>query len=156
MLIFLAFALEIAALVASPGLRRGLQVLAWKHSALVAVVAVILGSVHGWLWLSHPAVSEATVITVIAASMVTMMAASPLSRRIMVLLSALAYYVIVGVVVMPSMVGGPYVFVSGWVGPLRITLTCLPLATAFACLAIMALRSGHHTNSGEGQATSIP
>jgi hypothetical protein len=155
MLIFLALGLEIAALVTSPGPRRGLQILTWKHYALAAVVAATLGSVPGWLWLSHLAVSDATVITVIAVSMAGMMAASPLSRRIMILLSALAYYFIVGLVVMPSMVGGPYEVASGWVGPLRITLTCLPLATAIACLAIMALRSGHHTNPTNSQVASI-
>lgn len=156
MLIFLALGLEIAALVTSPGPRRGLQILTWKHYALVAVVAASLGSVLGWLWLSHPAVSDATMITVIAVSMAGMVAASPLGRRIMVLLSALAYYFIVGLAVMPSVVGGPYEVASGWVGPFRITLTCLPLAAAIACLAVMALRSGHHTNPGDGQVASIP
>jgi hypothetical protein len=58
--------------------------------------------------------------------------------------------------VMPSMVGGPYEVASGWAGPLRITLTCLPVTIAIACLAIMVLRSGHHTNPGDGQAASIP
>jgi hypothetical protein len=156
MLIFLALGLEIAALVASPGPRRGLQILTWKHYTLVALVAATLGSVLGWLWLSRPAVSDAAMITVIAVSMAGMVAASALSRRIMVLLSALAYYFIVGLVVMPSVVGGPYVAASGWVGPLRIMLTCLPLAMAIACLAIMALRSGHHTKPGDGQVASIP
>lgn len=156
MLIFLALSLEIAALVTSPGPRRGLQILTWKHYVLVAMVAVTLGSVLGWLWLSYPAASDATMITVIAVSMAGMAAASPLSRRIMVLLSALAYYFIVGLVVMPSVVGGPDVFASGWVGPLRITLTCLPLAIVIACLAITALRTGHHTNPGDGQVASIP
>lgn len=154
MLIFLALGLEIAALVTSPGPRRGLQILTWKHYALVAVVAATLGS--AWLWLSHPAAQDATVITVIAVSMAGMMAASPLSRRIMVLLSVPAYYFIVGLVVMPSLVGGPYEAASGWVGPLRITLTCLPLAIVIGCLAIMALRSGHHTNPGDGQVAPIP
>jgi len=156
MLIFLALGLEIAALVTSPGPRQGLQILTWKHYALVAVVAATLGSVPGWLWLSHPAVSDATMITVIAVSMARMVAASPLSRRIMVLLSVLAYYFIVGLVVLPSVVGGPYEVASGWVGPLRITLTCMPLAMVIACLAIMALRSGRHTNPGDGQVASIP
>ena len=73
----------------------------------------------------------------------------------MVLLSALAYYFILGLVVMPSMVGGPYEFTSGWVGPVRVTLTC-PLAAAIVCLAIMALRSAHQTNPGDGRVASIP
>jgi hypothetical protein len=156
MLIFFALGLEIAALVTSPGPRRGLQILAPKHYALVAVVAVILGPASGWLGPSHQAASDAIMITVIAVSMGAMAAASPLSRRIMVLLAALAYYSIVGLVVMPSMVGGPYEYTSGWVGPLRVTLTCLPLAAAIACLAIMALRSAHQTNPGDGRVASIP
>ena len=43
MLIFFALGLEIAALVTSPGPRRGLQILTRKHYALAAVVAVTLG-----------------------------------------------------------------------------------------------------------------
>ena len=156
MLIFFALGLEIAALVTSPGPRRGLQILTRKHYALAAVVAVTLGAVLGWLWPSHQAASDAIMITVIAVSMGGMAAASPLSRRVMVLLSALAYYFIVGLVVLPSMVGGPYEYTSGWVGPLRITLTCLPLAAAIVCLAIMALRSAHQTSPGDGQVASIP
>jgi hypothetical protein len=156
MLIFFALGLEIAALVTSPGPRRGLQILTRKHYPLVAVVAVTLGAVLGWLWPSHQAASDAIMITVIAVSMGGMVAASPLSRRLMVLLSALAYYFIVGLVVMPSMVGGPYEYTSGWVGPLRVTLTCLPLAAAIVCLAIMALRSAQQTNPGDGRVASIP
>jgi hypothetical protein len=156
MLIFFALGLEIAALVTSPGPRRGLQMLTRKHYALVAVVAVILGAASGWLWPSHQAASDAIMIMVIAVSMGGMVAASALGRRVMVLLSALAYYFIVGLVVMPSMVGGPYEYTSGWVGPLRITLTCLPVAAAIVCLAIMAFRSAHHTNPGDGRVAPIP
>lgn len=156
MLIFVAFGLEIAALVTSPGPRQGLRILTWKHYAFAVVVAATLGSLPGWLWLSHPAVSDAATITVIAASLAAMMAAFPLSRRVAVLLSVLAYYVIVGVVVLPSMVGGPYENVSGWVGPLRITLTCLPFAIVIACLAIMALRSGRRPHARDSQAASTP
>ena len=156
MFIFFALGLEIAALVTSPGPRRGLQILAPKHYALVAVVAVALGAALGWPWPSHQAASDAIMITVIAVSMGAMAAASPLSRRIMILLSALAYYFVVGLVVLPSMVGGPYEYTSGWVGPLRVTLTCLPLAAAIVCLAIMAIRSAHQANPGDGRVASIP
>lgn len=156
MLIFFALGLEIAALLTSPGPRRGLQILTRKHYALAAVVAVTLGAVLGWLWPSHRAASDAIMITVIAVSTGGMVATSPLSRRVMVLLSALAYYFIVGLVVMPSMVGGPYEYTSGWVGPLRVTLTCLPLAAAIACLAIMAFRSAQQTSPGDGRVASIP
>jgi hypothetical protein len=158
MLISAALGLEIAALAASSGPRRGLQILTWKHYALTAVVAVTLGVTINTLWPSHPAVADAITITVIAVGTTGMAAASALSRRVMVLLSVLAYYLIVGLVVMPSIVSsdGGAVFESGWVGPLRITLTCLPLAAAIACLAITAaLRSGHHTNPAEGQAAPL-
>jgi hypothetical protein len=156
MLIFFALGLEIAALVTSPVPQRGLQILTRKHYALAAVVAVTLGAVSGWLWFSHRAASDAIMITVIAVSMGGMVATSPLSRRVMVLLSALAYYLIVGLIVMPSMVGGPFEYTSGWVGPLRVTLTCLPLAAAIVCLAIMAFRSAQQTSPGDGRVASIP
>jgi hypothetical protein len=153
MLIFLALGMEIAALMASPGPRRGLQILTPKHYALAVVVAATTGSAINWQ-LGWPAVSTVIVITVIAASMAGMAAASPLSRRIMFLLSFPAYYYIVHLVVMPSLVSshGGTVFESGWVGPLRFTVTCLPLAM-IACLAIAAvLRAGHYTNPAGGQA----
>jgi hypothetical protein len=156
MLIFFALGLEIAALVTSPGPRRGLQILTPRHYTLAAVVAVTLGAVLGQLWPSGQAASDAIMITVIAVSMGALAAASPLSRRVMVLLSALAYYFIVGLVVQPSMVGGPLEFTSGWAGPLRVTLTCLPLAAAIVCLAIMALRSAHQTNPGDSRIAAIP
>jgi len=156
MLIFFALGLEIAVLITSPGPRRGVQILTPKHYALVAVVAAILGTALGGLWASHPAASEAIMITVIAVSLAGMAAASPLSRRIMALLSPLGYYVVVGLVVLPSVVGGPYEFTSGWVGPLRIALTCLPLVAAISSLAIMAVRSAQHTNPADDRVASIP
>ena len=156
MLIVLALGLEIATLVASPGPQRGLRILTWKHYALLAVVAAAPVPVLIWLWPSHPAVSDVIVITVIAVSMAGMASGSPVSRRIMVLLSALAYYYIAGLVVPLSIVDTPYVNSSGWVGPLRISLTCLPLA-AVVCLAITAgFRSSHHTIPADGQAAQGP
>jgi hypothetical protein len=70
--------------------------------------------------------------------------ASPLSRRIMALLAIPLYYWAVGFVVPPSFVTRPDIVISGWEGPLRVTLTCLPVI-ALMCLAVAALlRSAHH------------
>ncbi len=60
----------------------------------------------------------------------------------MVLLAIPVYYFAVGFVVLPSTVVRPDAVMSGWEGPLRITLTCVPFI-ALLCLAIAAaLRSG--------------
>jgi hypothetical protein len=153
MLLFLVLGMEIVALMASPGPRRGLQILTPKHYVLVVVVAATAGSAINWQ-LSRPTVSSVIVIAVIAASMAGMAAASPLSRRITALLSFPAYYYIVHLVVLPSVTGPDNE--SGWVGPLRFTVTCLPLAV-IACLAITAVvRSGHYTNLAGGQSAKLP
>ncbi len=120
---------EIAALVVSPGPRRGMQILTWKYHALVVTAAAAVGST-GWLPASAPGpVREVIVIMVVAVTVAGSAMASPLGRRIMVLLSIPIYYLVVSVVVPPLMAIGPGVVTTTWTGPLRITLTCLPLAT---------------------------
>jgi hypothetical protein len=145
MLIFIALGLETAVLVASPGPQRGLQILRWKHYALAVAVPATVASVIAWLWLINQALSDAIAITVIAVSVAGMMAASPLSRRIAAVLSVPAYYCIVGLLVMPSMIGNAFGEVSGWEGPLRITLTFLPLAAIIFVAIVVVLRSSQHT-----------
>jgi hypothetical protein len=56
-----ALALEAVALLASPGPRRGLQIMTRKHWALAVIAPAAVESV--WLWRSHPAVPGAVAIS---------------------------------------------------------------------------------------------
>lgn len=49
---YLALGLEILALIASPGPRRGLRILTWKHGALVVIATLAVTNI------SYPAVSS--------------------------------------------------------------------------------------------------
>ena len=46
------------------------------------------------------------------------------------------------------MIGGPYEFTSGWVGPLRITVTILPFAV-LACVALAVALRQHAPADGQ-------
>ena len=50
--------LEIAALMASPGPRRAMQIINWRHYALALAIPLGLASVVNWVWLVDPAVSN--------------------------------------------------------------------------------------------------
>lgn len=104
---FLALGLEIVALTASPGPRRGLQMLTWKHSAVVVIATLAVITV------GYP-------VTVIAIAMICagMALASSLSRWLLVLLAIPAY---------PFFFGGPLAYVGPISGPgFHIALTYLP------------------------------
>jgi hypothetical protein len=73
---FLAVGLEIVALVASPGPRRGLQILTWKHGALVVIATLAVASI------SYP-----VTLIVIAVTCVALALASSLGRWLLVLLA---------------------------------------------------------------------
>jgi hypothetical protein len=64
------------------------------------------------------------------------------------LLTLPAYYLIVELLVPPSMTGGPYNATSGWEGPLRITLTILPFAVLLCVTLTAALRAVPHARAG--------
>ena len=55
---------------------------------------------------------------------------------------------IMGFLVPPSMIGGPYEFTSGRVGPLRITVTILPFAV-LACVALAVALRQHAPADGQ-------
>jgi hypothetical protein len=78
--LFLALGLEIAALVASPGPRRGLQILTWKHGALVVIATLAVATT------SYP-----VTLIVIAVICTVMALASSLGRRLLVLLAIQAW-----------------------------------------------------------------
>jgi len=82
--LFLAVALEIAALLASPGPRRGLQILTFKHAALVviAMLAVVL---------SPSPVTPAVMFAVLGVICIAMALASSLGRWLLVLLAIPGY-----------------------------------------------------------------
>ena len=93
--VMLALGLQMAAVTASPGLRRGLQLVTWKHVALtvIAAVAVAITS-YPWTLVVIPVVCAAMALT------------SSLGRWLLVLLAIpLGPYVAV-----------PYLYVIAW-GP---------------------------------------
>jgi hypothetical protein len=82
--LFLAVGVEILALTASPGPRRGLQILTWKHGAFTVIATVLAGT--DVLPMTQPA--RLAVIAVICAGMAL---ASPLGRWLLLLLAIPAY-----------------------------------------------------------------
>ena len=52
----------------------------------------------------------------------------------------------------PSMTGGPYDATSGWEGPLRVTVTCLPFAVLLCVALVAALRAVRHAPAGGREA----
>jgi hypothetical protein len=145
-----ALGLELAALMASPGPRRGLPILTWKHYALVVVAAAAAGSTT-WLPVSALSLGRVAVVTIVALTLAGMALASRLSRRIMVLLSFPLYYLVLGFAVLPSVVQSAYSAESGWSGPLRITLTFLPIGALLLLVLAAAARTVRHTVAADGQ-----
>ena len=146
--------LEIAALLASPGPRRGLQIINWRHYALALAIPLGLAAVSNWVWLADPAVSNSIVITACAVTLAGMTLASPIARRAAGFLALPVYYLIATFVVPPSMIGGPYESVSGWEGPLRVTVTCAPFAVLLCVALVVALRTVRHPPSMAGKPDS--
>lgn len=135
-----ALALEIAALLTSPGPRRGMEILTWKGFALVAVAAAAMGMAasSGW-WL--PGVQgwqlrELPLAAVVAVLTIGMALFSPLSRRIMIVLAVPVFYLLIGQLV-PGM------------GPVSATLAYLPLV--LLGLAAIAVARNRRTISSGGE-----
>jgi Domain of unknown function (DUF1707) len=87
--LFLAVGVEILALTASPGPRRGLQILTWKHGAFVVIVTLLLGA--GVIPMTQPL--RLVVIAVICAGMAL---ASSRGRWLLLLLAIPAYPFLAG------------------------------------------------------------
>jgi hypothetical protein len=150
MLIFVTLGLEVAALLASPGARRGLQILTWKGFAAALAVPAAVASANLWVWLNHPAAAAAIAILVIALAIVGTAMTSALGLRVAALLSVPGFYAAAQLLVMPVMIGP--LNESGWEGPLRITLTCLPVAALLAVgvAVARAVLSGRHAAAVSG------
>jgi hypothetical protein len=50
------------------------------------------------------------------------------------------------------MTGGPYESISGWQGPLRVTLTALPFVILLCAALVAALGAVRHTPANSQQA----
>ena len=107
--ILLALALQMAAVTASPGLRRGLQLVTWKHVALTVIAAVAVAvTSYPWTLVVIPAVCAAMALT------------SSLGRWLLVLLAIpLGPYVAV-----------PYPYVIAWGPHMRLYIDSLFIPVA--------------------------
>jgi len=150
MLIFVTLGLEVAALLASPGPRRGWQILTWPGLGTALAVPVAVASVINWVWLNHPFAAAAIVIAVIALAMAGTAVTSARGWRVAALLLVPGFYAAGQLVVMPS-ISGP-LNEAGWEGLLRITLTCLPVAALLGVgvAVTRAVLSGRHAAAAGG------
>ncbi len=108
MLALVAAGLETAALLASPGPARAVQIMNWKHYVLAVAIPLGLAATLNWAGLDHPAVTGSIMIPACAVTLSGMALASPLGKRVAALLALPVYYLIVELLVPPSMTGGPY------------------------------------------------
>jgi hypothetical protein len=152
MLIFVTLGLEVAALLASPGPRRGRQILTWKGYAAAVAVPAAVASAGLWVWLNHPAAAAAIAISVIALAIVGTAMTSALGWRVAALLSVPAFYAAAQFLVLPAIIGTIYLSMPGWEGPLRIMLTFLPVAALLgvAVAIARAVQAGHHAAAASG------
>jgi hypothetical protein len=150
--VLVALALEAIALLASPGPRRGMQLMTRKRWALAVLAPAAVRATLAGVWLGHPAVSQTAALALIVVVLTGMILTSPLIRRLAILLSVPAYYVTVGFLVPPLISTGLGVSAAVWDGPLRIMLSCLPIAVAVCLLLPAAFRSARHTPAGRREA----
>ena len=144
--------LELAALLASAGPRHGMPLMTWRYYALAVLVPAAVACVFNWVWLPHPLLANATMVTVVAITLAGMMVATPLSRRVALALSIPAYYLVVGYLVPPSFSGSLGYSEAGWEGPLRVSLTVLPFAVLLCVALVVARRTARHTPAGGREA----
>ena len=124
-LVLCAAGLEITALTASPGPRRGLQLMTWKHWTYASAAGAAAGVAAG---LDLPFAEQSwqeLIVGVLVAVITGAALTSPMSRRILILLAVPMYYYTI-LNVMPT------------TGPLQVTLTYTPLATLML-LGILAI-----------------
>jgi hypothetical protein len=131
--IMLALGLQMAAVTASPGLRRGLQLVTWKHVALtvIAAVAVAMTS-YPWTLVVIPVICAAMALT------------SSLGRWLLVLL-AIPLGPYVAVPYLHVVAWGPQMqlYVAGPIGPgalVRLGQACVLAAVFLGVFVVAACR----------------
>lgn len=144
MLTAAALGLELAALLASAGPRQGIPLMTWRYYALAVLVPVAVAAIYTWVWLPHPLLANAAMITLVVITLAGMAVATPLSRRVALALSIPIYYLVVGHLVAPSFSYSPGGSSAGWEGPLRVSLTVLPFAVLLCVALVVALRTVRH------------
>ena len=134
--------LEITALVASPGPRRGQEIFNWKQYAGVIAWAVTIWELFRWVWVRHPVATAGIIIAVSVVGLALLAASSPCGRRSAALLLLPAYYLALEFVMVPpsTVVVGLDSPAFGWDGLPRIMLTCAPPTIAVGIAVIMAAR----------------
>jgi hypothetical protein len=136
-----AAGLETAALLASPGPRRGRQILTWKHYVLGETVAAAAALASTSLWPAHPDLLVAVVTASVASGLAVLAVSSPTGRRSAALLLIPAYYLVLGSALASLVTGiGSGAYHPEGEGLPRITLNACPLALAVSVAVIMAVR----------------
>jgi hypothetical protein len=93
--------LEIVALLGSPGPRRGLELLTWKHWLALVVVAAAAS-----LLPRAPGLSLVIMVAVMALAVTWLVLSLPLARRVLTLLAIPGYYYVIGIWVRPPVAAG--------------------------------------------------
>jgi hypothetical protein len=139
---FFLFGLEAVALAASPGPRRGLQLLTWRRSPLLIVAGVAAATVQtswgfpgGW---GHEVIAVAGIIAIVILA-AWMALASRTSRRVLVLLTVPAYCLAA-----PLLIGG---------APLRTVTVAPTLLVDLPPLVILGLAVTAARRRGAGRPT---
>ena len=152
MLTVAVLGLELTALLVSAGPRRGMSLMTWRYYALAVLAPAAVACVLQWVWLPHPLLANAAIVSLVAITLAGMMVATPLSRRVALALSIPAYYLVVGYLVPPSFSGSLGVSEAGWEGPLRVSLTVLPFAVLL-CVALVVARRTVRRAPADGRET---
>ena len=144
MLTVAVLGLELAALLASAGPRQGMALMTWRYYALAVLVPAAVACISNWVWLPHPLLANASLVTLVAITLAGMAVATPLSRRVALAASIPAYYLVVGYLVPPSFSGSLGVSEAGWEGPFRVLLSVLPFAVLLCVALVVVLRAVRH------------
>ncbi len=134
--ILLVLGLQMAAVTASPGPRRGLQLLTWRHAALSVIAALTIGATIG----------PVTLVVIAGAVLCAAMAlASSLARWLLILLAIPAWPFLFppGAATVAATAWAPLVRLHPELG--FITQAYLPPAVLLAVLVIAACRDSHRS-----------
>jgi hypothetical protein len=110
--LFVAVALQIVALAASRGPRRGLQILTWKHAAVVVIATLLVYT---------PAIDHAVGLIVIGVIGAGMALTSPLGRWLLLLLAIPAYPLLVETTFLAFLPNTAALIAARYLPPLALT-----------------------------------